>query len=243
MPHPGSDIKQEDTMENFWQGITPDEMKALTQMMSGHEAAYADNLTPAERKVYEQAKYVNGVLYRGLIEVPADGAFTLTDPCYIDDGAVENYVAVKVQTDWHTRGIKYAQVWGEYEDGRPSVIMVIVGAFDSLKGNYGEEDALPGFVGVDSGQVVILGTDAIRDWKQNADIDKYEDTDGDYRKACDITMGTPESGDFMKDGRAFVTSTAFGDGAFTVYQHSDEFMVDFVGVFETGDCDTGELDG
>ncbi len=77
-------------------------------------------------------------------------------------------------------------------------------------------------IGVDSGQCGIF------DYKKYPDTEAdYDDTEGFYRKCCDITLGDEPYGsiDF-----GFVSSSGFGDGSYTAYGIYEDDKETLIGV-------------
>jgi hypothetical protein len=76
-----------------------------------------------------------------------------------------------------------------------------------------------GYIGVDSGQVMLIDPCYI---KKDFESEFKDKPDLNYAGACEVTLSKAGCGNFGGDGMAFATRTAFGDGTYPVYIKRDE---------------------
>lgn len=180
-----------------------------------------------EAQALASAKLVNGVLFRGVMTIPDDGVITVIDPCYIPD-SMQGGVVVK--TDWYERH-QFAAVYGDYENGRPKWIAICVEPSLLHTHPYGmPPEILRGHAGVDSGQIVFIGGDALKGWVDGAfciDDEALDAPGNDYEAACQKTLLTAEGGGLIKGDQAFVTATLNGDGQYPVYYDFHSIIILF----------------
>lgn len=105
-----------------------------------------------------------------------------------------------------------------------------------------------GYVGVDSGQVMITDPCYLHDWKADNFTEKGDRLDYSYSGACNATLGE-NGGNAIGSGTQGVASrTAYGDGCYPVYQilsrdgTVEGLFVDFNGIVEGEDEDASEDD-
>lgn len=105
-----------------------------------------------------------------------------------------------------------------------------------------------GYVGVDSGQVMITDPCYLADWKADDFTEQGDRLDYSYSGACNATLGE-NGGNAIGSGTQGVASrTAYGDGCYPVYQilsrdgTVEGLFVDFNGIVEGEDDDASEDD-
>lgn len=106
-----------------------------------------------------------------------------------------------------------------------------------------------GYVGVDSGQVMITDPCYLAEWKADDFTEQGSRLDYSYSGACNATLGE-NGGNAIGSGTQGVASrTAFGDGCYPVYQILsasgnvvEGLFVDFNGIVEGEDDDASEDD-
>lgn len=147
---------------------------------------------------------------------------TVTDPCYIPSslghmaieipitpGEYDSYIEMSDEGSWGTRVSKLGI---------------------TRNGFYQTNSRVVGYAGVDSGQMMIIDTDAISDWDSNDDdewpfgIGAEPETpeiknDLSYYAACEKTLGPEQSG--ILDELAVVSSSGYGDGSYPVWVYED----------------------
>lgn len=171
--------------------------------------------------------------FRGFLKVPKDGIFCFTDPCYIPNSLDKKWLWCRIKTNWGDRGIKVAGVCVDYRDNRPARIYVSSDKSAELgvETNNSRYTRVDNSVGVDSGQVIVLAEKKLKLWNLPEGDEYNNDPTNSYKIAMDITLDSAESGDFMMDNWAFVSSTNYGDGAYAVWQRESDFFVDLIGDF------------
>jgi hypothetical protein len=148
---------------------------------------------------------------------------TILDPCYIPNsmhmetvinitpGVWEPYVEMKDEGSWGTRVATLGITRKGFRTGFGRVV------------NY---------AGVDSGQMMIIDTDAISNW-EGRDDEKWpfgtgaepENRDGEfagelsYFGACQATLSEDQHG--ILEDLAVVSSSGFGDGSYPIYVFED----------------------
>lgn len=142
----------------------------------------------------------------------------VTDPCYIRRGqSTELEITINPGLWEPYISVSDEGAWGS----RVSILGITRGGFSNQNGK------VVGYAGVDSGQMMIIDSDAVKDWEDNDDeawpygtgaepetTDRWESTLS-YFGACKATLGEEQSG--VLDELAVVSATGYGDGSYPVY--------------------------
>lgn len=140
---------------------------------------------------------------------------TVLDPCYIPNS----------DHMWHEIGItpgEWFPYWQLSDEGAWGERVSKLGIYlcDSKKNyRFGGMFNFVGYAGVDSGQMMIIDTDAISNWEDT----EYDDTSKgelSYGVACQITLSDLKGGTL--EDLAVVSSSGLGDGLYPIKTFEDE---------------------
>lgn len=131
---------------------------------------------------------------------------TVTDPCYIP-----NSLGHMAHTIYINPGEYLAYVEEDDSSGRIVKLGITRGLnFHNMNKRW------IGIAGVDSGQMMIIDSDAIDNWEDT----EYDDPDApelSYASACRLTLSEKQGG--ILDELAVVSSSGYGDGSYDVWAY------------------------
>lgn len=135
---------------------------------------------------------------------------TVLDPCYIPGSM---HMEMKIEIPYGYTWEPYVEMTDEgFWGNRVAKLGITRNGFRNITSHN------VGYAGVDSGQMMIIDTDAIRKW-EDTEYDDESAPELSYAGACRITLSEEQAG--VIEDLAVVSSSGLGDGSYPVFVYED----------------------